>query len=40
MLSRKHRLFLFLEQVNTGEVSEKLKDVIVELNCDAPSVGW
>ena len=34
-MSRKQRLFLFLEQVSTGV--EKSKDIIVELNCDAPS---
>lgn len=39
MLSRKQRLFLFLEQVNTTEVSEEWKDVILELNCDAPLKG-
>ncbi len=40
MLSRKQRLFLFLEQVNTREVSEKSKDITLELNCDAPAGGW
>lgn len=43
MLSRKQRLFLFLEQVNTRDVSDKIKkkskDIILELNCDAPVVG-
>lgn len=38
-VSRKQRLFLFLEQVNTKEVSEKSKDIILELNCDAPMRG-
>lgn len=33
------RLFLFLEQANTGEVAEKSKDVILELNCDVPCGG-
>lgn len=37
MLSRKQRLFLFL--VNTREVSEKSKDITLELNCDAPVEG-
>lgn len=34
-------IFYFLEQVKTREVSEKSKDIILELNCDAPvGVGW
>lgn len=32
--------FLFLEQVNTRDVSEESKDIILELNCDAPSGSW